>query len=132
MENYKVTYKVQGWDWQQPNRNGRIYSRKLVESAIEQCAKPIYVTLDTPPYENSVDIIKICGTVIEFDFQQDAVVAEIAISDTPIGKVLSTLFESGVKLELVSCGTGFVASDGTISDYSLLCLAFVSVGSKSI
>lgn len=115
---------VTGWDLDIPNGNGRIYSRELVESAIDQCQTPTLVTLDVPDGAE-IDLARICGKVIGWEFEKDAIVAEIEISKTPLGHVLCSLLDAGVHLELVPSGMGTLGSDGQVSDYKLTCLAFV-------
>jgi len=115
---------VTGWDLDIPNRNGRIYSQELVKYAIDQCQYLTLVTLDVPEGAE-IDLARICGKVIGWKFEKDAIVAEIEISETPLGKILCSLLDAGVHLELVPSGTGTLGSDGQVSDYKLTCLSFV-------
>jgi hypothetical protein len=69
---------------------------------------------------NTIDITKVAFTVESLTRTADNVEAEILILETPYGKILQNLIESGVSHTYMVVGTGVVGEDGKVSKYELL------------
>ena len=116
------------------NGNGRVYSRPILEREVENYGKLVRERralgeLDHP--ESAViNLANAAHLVTEVWWDGDAVMGKVQILNTPAGKILRSLVESGVKLGISSRGMGSVhESNGkTIveEDFQLICFDFVS------
>lgn len=116
------------------NQNGRIYPTKLLEREIRNYQKFIVENralgeLDHP--DSSVVNLKNVSHIIREAYMQSGVVYGTAeILDTPSGKILQSLVESGVKLGISSRGVGSTKKQGEYhvvqDDFQLICWDYVS------
>lgn len=87
----------------QPNANGRVYPRKVVESIAEQMKKlagekKLFVTNGPSSFgygPNLRDIIAV-GTEVEFDDPEGEIQIEVQVLLTPAGKELAKMMEQGM------------------------------------
>ena len=116
------------------NQNGRIYPRSILEREIRNYQKFIRENralgeCDHP--DSSVVELKNASHIIrEAHMEGDVVYGTVELLDTPAGKILQSLVESGVTLGISSRGVGSTTSQGgnqiVQDDFQLICWDFVS------
>jgi hypothetical protein len=116
------------------NQNGRIYPSQLLEREVRNYQKFIIENralgeLDHP--DSSVVNLKNVSHIIREAYMENGVVYGTAeVLDTPSGKILQSLIESGVKLGISSRGVGSTRKQGDYhivqDDFQLICWDYVS------
>jgi hypothetical protein len=116
------------------NQNGRIYPRPILEREIRNYQKFILEgralgELDHP--DSSVVELKNASHVIREAYVEGNVVyGTVELLNTPSGKILQSLLESGVTLGISSRGVGSTKKSGNQQivqdDFQLICWDFVS------
>ena len=116
------------------NQNGRVYPRVILEREIRNYQKFIKENralgeLDHP--DSSVVELKNSSHIIrEAHMEGNIVYGTVEILNTPSGKILQSLVESGVTLGISSRGVGSTKTDGDLQivqdDFQLICWDFVS------
>ena len=116
------------------NQNGRIYPKPILEREIRNYQKFIKENralgeLDHP--DSSVVELKNASHIIREAYMEgDVVYGAVEVLNTPSGKILQSLAESGVTLGISSRGVGSTRSDGEYQivqdDFQLICWDFVS------
>jgi len=116
------------------NQNGRIYPREILEREVRNYQKFIIENravgeLDHPD-SSVVNLKNVSHIVREAYFDKDVVYGSVELLDTPSGKILQSLVESGVKLGISSRGVGSTRRDGDYQvvqdDFQLICWDYVS------
>jgi len=116
------------------NQNGRVYPQIILEREIRNYQKFIKENralgeLDHP--DSSVVELKNASHMIkEAHMEGNVVYGTVEILNTPSGKILQSLVESGVTLGISSRGVGSTKSQGDMQivqdDFQLICWDFVS------
>lgn len=116
------------------NQNGRIYPKPILEREIRNYQKFIKENralgeLDHP--DSSVVELKNASHIIREAYMEgDVVYGSVEVLNTPSGKILQSLVESGVTLGISSRGVGSTRTDGEYQivqdDFQLICWDFVS------
>tara|TARA_R110000824_G_scaffold12623_10_gene55354 strand:+ start:3904 stop:4509 length:606 start_codon:yes stop_codon:yes gene_type:complete len=116
------------------NGNGRVYPEKILKREIKNYEKMIrdgraLGELDHP--DDSVINLKNASHIVErVWWQGDDVMGTVRVLDTPSGKILRSLVESGVKLGISSRGLGSTHETAgktmVEEDFQLICFDFVS------
>jgi len=116
------------------NGNGRVYPHKVLMREVENYSKLVKERralgeLDHP--EDSVINLKNASHMVtDVWWDNKDVMGKVKVLNTPSGKVLQELVNSGVKLGISSRGLGSVheGTGGTIveDDFQLICFDFVS------
>jgi len=116
------------------NQNGRIYPIDIPQREIRNYQKFIVENralgeLDHP--DSSVVNLKNASHLVkEAYLDKQVVFGTVEILDTPSGKILQSLIESGVKLGISSRGVGTTKKQGDYhvvqDDFQLICWDFVS------
>ena len=116
------------------NQNGRVYPKSILQREIENYQKLIRENralgeCDHP--DSSVIELKNASHIVREAYMQgDDVYGTIEILDTPSGKIIQSLIESGVTLGISSRGVGSTASNGNTQvvqdDFQLICFDMVS------
>ena len=116
------------------NQNGRVYPKIILEREIRNYQKFIKENralgeLDHP--DSSVVELKNSSHIIrEAHMEGNIVYGTVEILNTPSGKILQSLVESGVTLGISSRGVGSTKTEGTMQivqdDFQLICWDFVS------
>ena len=116
------------------NQNGRIYPTSILEREIVNYQKLIQENralgeCDHP--DSSVIELKNASHIVREAYMQgDIVYGTIEILDTPSGKIIQSLIESGVTLGISSRGVGSTSSRGESQivqdDFQLICFDMVS------
>ena len=112
-KNGKKTYAIEGIFMQAEakNRNGRIYPRGVMESAvskynIEQVQKGRAVGELNHPEGPTVNLDKVSHKIENLDWQGNDVVGKATILETPMGQIVKGLLDGGVKLGVSTRGMG--------------------------
>lgn len=116
------------------NQNGRVYPKVILEREVRNYQKFIKENralgeCDHP--DSSVVELKKVSHIIREAYMEDGVCyGVVELLDTPMGKILQSLVESGVTLGISSRGVGSTKRDGDIQvvqdDFQLICWDFVA------
>ena len=116
------------------NQNGRIYPKAILEREIRNYQKFIKENralgeCDHP--DSSVVNLKNASHIVrEAHMDGDVCYGSVELLDTPSGKILQSLVESGVTLGISSRGVGSTKREGDFQivqdDFQLICWDFVS------
>ena len=116
------------------NQNGRVYPRAILEREVRNYQKFISENralgeCDHP--DSSVVELKNASHIVKEAYMEgDICYGTVELLDTPAGKILQSLIESGVTLGISSRGVGSTRSDGdnevVQDDFQLICWDFVS------
>ncbi len=116
------------------NQNGRIYPEPILSREVRNYQKFIQENralgeCDHP--DSSVVELKNASHIVrEAHMDGDICYGTVELLDTPSGKILQSLVESGVTLGISSRGVGSTKSDGDYDvvqdDFQLICWDFVS------
>lgn len=116
------------------NQNGRIYPKVILEREIMNYQKLIQENRAMGecdhPDSSVVELKNVSHVVKEAYMQGDIVYGSIEILDTPSGKIIQSLIESGVTLGISSRGVGSTKKQGNSQivqdDFQLICFDMVS------
>ena len=116
------------------NQNGRIYPQSILEREIMNYQKLIQENRAMGecdhPESSVVELKNVSHVVKEARMQGDDVYGVIEILDTPSGKIIQNLIESGVTLGISSRGVGSTRRQGDTQivqdDFQLICFDMVS------
>ena len=116
------------------NGNGRVYPHKVLMREMKNYAKLVKEQralgeLDHPD-DSVINLKNASHLVTEVWWDNKNVMGKVRVLETPSGKILKSLVESGVKLGISSRGMGSVSErqGQTIveDDFQLICFDFVS------
>ena len=117
--NGEKSYVIEGVFAQaeQKNRNGRIYPRAIMESAVnkyveEQVSKGRAVGELNHPDGPTVNLDKVSHKITDLHFEGNDVIGKASILDTPMGKIVKGLLEGGVNLGVSTRGMGSLEKRG--------------------
>ena len=112
-ENGDKTYVIEGIFAQaeQKNRNGRIYPRPVMESAVdkfvtEQVNTKRAVGELNHPDGPTVNLDKVSHRITEMNWDGNSVMGKALILDTPMGNIVKGLLDGGVQLGVSTRGMG--------------------------
>ena len=116
------------------NQNGRIYPRTILEREIMNYQKFIKENRALGecdhPDSSVVELKNVSHIVRAARIEGDSVFGTIEILDTPSGKIIQSLIESGITLGISSRGVGSTKSQGSTQivqeDFQLICFDVVS------
>ena len=96
---------------EQKNRNGRVYPRATLESAVdkyvnEQGSKSRAVGELNHPEGPSINLDKVSHRITELKWDGDNVMGKALVLDTPMGRIVEGLMDGGVQLGVSSRGMG--------------------------
>lgn len=116
------------------NQNGRIYPTYVLEREVRNYQKFIKENraLGECDHPNSsiVELKKVSHIIREAYMEGDVCYGTVELLDTPYGKILQSLVESGVTLGISSRGVGSTRKEGNMQivqdDFQLICWDFVA------
>ena len=116
------------------NQNGRIYPRSVLEREMVNYQKFIRENRALGecdhPDTSVIELKNVSHIVREAHLEGDDVVGTIELLDTPAGKILQSLVESGVTLGISSRGVGSTINESgnqiVQDDFQLICFDMVS------
>ena len=95
-----------------PNKNKRVYPRKVMESAVDKYVNE-YIKenrslgeLNHPTNGPSVNLDKACHIIESLEFRGSDVYGKARVLSTPMGEIVKTLIDEKVKLGVSSRGLG--------------------------
>src|SRR5210317_104931 len=102
---------------EQKNRNGRIYPRPVMESAVgkyvnEQVSKGRAVGELNHPEGPTVNLDKVSHKIESLTWSGNDVVGKATILETPMGQIVKGLLDGGVKLGVSTRGMGSLENRG--------------------
>ena len=102
---------------EQKNRNGRIYPKPIMESAVskyvgEQVSKGRAVGELNHPEGPTVNLDKVSHKIESLDWKGNDVVGKATILETPMGQIVKGLLDGGVKLGVSTRGMGSLENRG--------------------
>ena len=97
------------------NRNGRVYPRDVMESAVnkyvtEQVSKGRAVGELNHPDGPTINLDKVSHRITELNWNGNNVMGKALVLDTPMGQIVKGLVEGGVQLGVSSRGMGTLAN----------------------
>jgi hypothetical protein len=103
-----------------PNRNGRMYPREILESAVnkyvtEQVSKGRAVGELNHPEGPTINLDKVSHKITELSWDGNNVVGKATILDTPMGLIVQGLLEGEVQMGVSSRGMGSLANKGGVN-----------------
>jgi hypothetical protein len=105
------------------NQNGRVYPTSILQREIQNYQKLIQESRALGecdhPESSVVELKNVSHIVREARMQGDDVYGTIEILDTPSGKIIQSLIESGVTLGISSRGVGSTSEPSTPGAYML-------------
>ena len=106
-------YSIEGvfMSAEQKNRNGRIYPRNVMESAVnkynvEQVIKGRAVGELNHPEGPTINLDKVSHKIESLDWSGNNVVGKATVLDTPMGMIVQGLLQGGVQLGVSTRGMG--------------------------
>ena len=116
------------------NQNGRVYPRVILEREIRNYQKFIRENRALGecdhPDSSVVELKNVSHIIRRAHMDGDVVYGEVELLDTPAGKILQSLVESGVTLGISSRGVGSTIEQSghnvVQDDFQLICWDFVS------
>ena len=102
---------------EQKNRNGRVYPKAVMESAVkkyvdEQVSKNRAVGELNHPDGPTVNLDKVSHLITDLRFEDNNVMGKATILDTPMGQIVKGLLEGGVQLGVSTRGMGSLEKRG--------------------
>jgi hypothetical protein len=103
-----------------PNRNGRMYPREILESAVnkyvtEQVSKGRAVGELNHPEGPTINLDKVSHKITELSWDGNNVVGKATILDTPMGLIVQGLLDGEVQMGVSSRGMGSLANKGGVN-----------------
>jgi hypothetical protein len=116
------------------NQNGRVYPKIILEREVRNYQKFIAENRALGecdhPDSSVVELKNVSHIVREAYMEGDTCLGTVELLDTPSGKILQSLVESGVTLGISSRGVGSTKREGDTElvqdDFQLICWDFVS------
>jgi hypothetical protein len=113
------------------NQNQRIYPVNEINKAVKtiqerlQSGQSVLGEADHPDDLN-INIDRVSHMITEMDVNGRNGIGKLKLLPTPMGNVVKTLLESGVKLGVSSRGSGNVGHNGYVSDFEIITVDVVA------
>ncbi len=113
------------------NQNQRIYPVNEINKAVKtiqerlQSGQSVLGEADHPDDLN-INIDRVSHMITEMDVSGKNGIGKLKLLPTPMGNVVKTLLESGVKLGVSSRGSGNVGNNGYVSDFEIITVDVVA------
>ena len=113
------------------NQNQRIYPVTEINKAVKtiqerlQSGQSVLGEADHPDDLN-INIDRVSHMITEMDVSGKNGIGKLKLLPTPMGNVVKTLLESGVKLGGSSRGSGYVGHNGYVSDFEIITVDVVA------
>jgi len=113
------------------NQNQRIYPVTEINKAVKtiqerlQSGQSVLGEADHPDDLN-INIDRVSHMITEMDVSGKNGIGKLKLLPTPMGNVVKTLLESGVKLGVSSRGSGNVGHNGYVSDFEIITVDVVA------
>ena len=113
------------------NHNGRTYGVNEISRAVESIKSRLeqgYSVLGEAdhPDDLQVNIDRVSHMITEMWMEGENGYGKLKLIPTPMGNIIKTLLESGVKLGVSSRGSGNVTESGAVSDFEIVTVDVVA------
>jgi hypothetical protein len=115
----------------QQNHNGRVYPVNEISRAVESIKSRLeqgYSVLGEAdhPDDLQVNIDRVSHMITDMWMEGENGIGKLKLIPTPMGNIIKTLLESGVKLGVSSRGSGNVNESGKVSDFEIVTVDIVA------
>jgi len=115
----------------QQNHNGRVYPVNEISRAVESIKSRLeqgYSVLGEAdhPDDLQVNIDRVSHMITKMWMEGENGYGKLKLIPTPMGNIIKTLLESGVKLGVSSRGSGNVTESGKVSDFEIVTVDVVA------
>lgn len=113
------------------NHNGRVYPVNEISRAVESIKSRLeqgYSVLGEAdhPDDLQVNIDRVSHMITDMWMEGENGIGKLKLIPTPMGNIIKTLLESGVKLGVSSRGSGNVTESGKVSDFEIVTVDIVA------
>ena len=113
------------------NQNQRVYPINEINKAVKTLKEKITSGFSVlgeadHPEDLTVNLDRVSHVITEMDMHGADGVGKLKILPTPMGNLVKTLLESGVKLGVSSRGSGNVSEGGKVSDFEIVTVDIVA------
>lgn len=113
------------------NHNKRVYPVSEIRNAVSTLEERISETGGVPgeldhPEELSINLDRVSHLIVNMWLEGSDGHGKLKIIDTPMGNIVKTLLQSGVKLGVSSRGSGNVDHDGKVSEFEIVTVDIVA------
>jgi hypothetical protein len=113
------------------NQNQRVYPINEIHQAVKSLKEKIdsgYSVLGEAdhPEDLTVNLDRVSHVIQEMDMHGSDGIGKLKILPTPMGNLVKTLLESGVKLGVSSRGSGNVGDGGKVSEFEIVTVDIVA------
>ena len=113
------------------NHNGRVYPINEISRAVESIKSRLeqgYSVLGEAdhPDDLQVNIDRVSHMITDMWMEGENGIGKLKLIPTPMGNIIKTLLESGVKLGVSSRGSGNVTESGKVSDFEIVTVDVVA------
>lgn len=113
------------------NQNSRVYPINEIASAVKSLSEKINSGFSVlgeadHPDDLTVNLDRVSHMITEMGMNGSDGVGKLKILPTPMGNIVKTLLESGVKLGVSSRGSGNVSEGGRVSDFEIVTVDIVA------
>lgn len=113
------------------NQNKRVYPRSQIQAAVNSIQERIKNTGGVPgeldhPEELTINLDRVSHLIESMWMDKNDGYGKLKIINTPMGNIVRTLTESGVKLGVSSRGSGNVDNNGNVSDFEIVTVDIVA------
>ena len=116
-----------------PNLNKRTYPKDVMQKAIDKVRDhqtPLLGTIGVPD-EPGVPLQSVAFSVSDLRIEDDYLVAEAKILNTPMGAQLEKMLSEPPSVSYRTCGTGNVDENGVISNFAICCINAIPTSTAS-
>jgi hypothetical protein len=113
------------------NLNGRIYPVREITKAVEDIknllsrGESVLGECDHPE-KLTINLDRVSHMITKMWMDENLGVGKLKILPTPVGEIIRTMVESGVKLGVSSRGSGDVNDEGIVSDFEIVTVDIVA------
>lgn len=107
-------------------QNGRIYPDYVVADSVANAQLPLFGTFGCTGKVH-LELGEVSHRVSELKIENDQLVANVEILNTPRGTVLSKALSQNQDIKFHAVGTGMVDDDGVVSEYSLISVSVTMI-----
>lgn len=113
------------------NHNGRTYGVNEISRAVESIQSRLKEGFSVlgeadHPDDLQVNIDRVSHMITEMWMEGENGIGKLKLIPTPMGNIIKTLLESGVKLGVSSRGSGNVTESGKVSDFEIVTVDVVA------
>lgn len=113
------------------NQNQRVYPMREIGRAVQDVTEKLAGGMSVlgeldHPEELSINLDRVSHLITEMWMDRADGYGKLKLLDTPMGKIVKTLINSGAKLGVSSRGSGNVGDNGDVSDFEIVTVDIVA------